>query len=540
MGNDNIPKVQKALVLQGGGALGAYEAGVFKAFYDTFYRGQEGGPFFDIVAGASIGAVNATILVSHAKNKKTWRGSSDTLHRFWGDISTPGRLSPPVWQPLMGWLDSGFFRQAWSLAAGAREVWNAYWAQFGPLLSKAGYYYYWPAALYFYRPDRLGPLASGDAARRYYAWRQFLALGTPNVLSPGMIQPDAKFLDPSSSLVRFDNSPLARVIEEYWLPSKAIATRLEDGEPRLLFVSVDLESGSTVTFDSYEKKMEVERGGGEAKGQEDEKATKKAGNSSKKMTTMTRRTVYGDDRATKYVIDYPDGLEMKHLMTSMSSHLRFEYPALEARDSGSSNGSGKAHTRHFWDGAYLSNTPLRELLQAHHDYWSKTRGLKEGVPKLQVYIVNLYSGEEKDVPAAPDEIQDRQYDILFQDRTRYDEKVAHIVSDYIGLGNSLKSLAERSISRISDGRARAAMEQELRAILDTRARSSTRDGRDRRYSSLLDGRFEVEVFRVQKLADGRRDIYGKAFDFSATSIKELLSQGESDALAQIKEGRVGW
>jgi hypothetical protein len=25
--------------------------------------------------------------------------------------------------------------------------------------------------------------------------------------------------------------------------------------------------------------------------------------------------------------------------------------------------------RYFWDGAYLSNTPLRELLQSHRDYW---------------------------------------------------------------------------------------------------------------------------------------------------------------------------
>ena len=29
-----IPKVQRALVLQGGGALGAYQAGVFKSLYE--------------------------------------------------------------------------------------------------------------------------------------------------------------------------------------------------------------------------------------------------------------------------------------------------------------------------------------------------------------------------------------------------------------------------------------------------------------------------------------------------------------------------
>jgi NTE family protein len=51
---------QRALVLQGGGALGAYEVGVFKALYDKLFTPGE--PLFDIVAGASIGAVNSCIL----------------------------------------------------------------------------------------------------------------------------------------------------------------------------------------------------------------------------------------------------------------------------------------------------------------------------------------------------------------------------------------------------------------------------------------------------------------------------------------------
>jgi hypothetical protein len=27
----------------------------------------------------------------------------------------------------------------------------------------------------------------------------------------------------------------------------------------------------------------------------------------------------------------------------------------------------------FWDGGFRSNTPLREVIQAHRDYWHKTR-----------------------------------------------------------------------------------------------------------------------------------------------------------------------
>ena len=62
--SQNIPKKQRALILQGGGALGAYEVGVFKAIYDKIIR-EEGDEakkgLFDIVAGASIGAIKCLL-----------------------------------------------------------------------------------------------------------------------------------------------------------------------------------------------------------------------------------------------------------------------------------------------------------------------------------------------------------------------------------------------------------------------------------------------------------------------------------------------
>ena len=72
----NEIRPQRALVLQGGGALGAYEAGVFKVLYELLTKqdkekGEER-PLFDIIAGTSVGAINAAILVSHvAENRKT-------------------------------------------------------------------------------------------------------------------------------------------------------------------------------------------------------------------------------------------------------------------------------------------------------------------------------------------------------------------------------------------------------------------------------------------------------------------------------------
>ena len=69
-----IKRVQRVLVLQGGGALGAYQAGVFKALYEKIKsedqsKGRHGRPLFDIVAGTSIGAINAAVLISYALSR---------------------------------------------------------------------------------------------------------------------------------------------------------------------------------------------------------------------------------------------------------------------------------------------------------------------------------------------------------------------------------------------------------------------------------------------------------------------------------------
>jgi hypothetical protein len=89
---------QRALVLQGGGALGAYDAGVFRALYNKLSKedkqnGESGRALFDIVVGTSSGAMNGAILVSHVKEKGTWEGSVEKLNAFWDYVST----DPDLW-----------------------------------------------------------------------------------------------------------------------------------------------------------------------------------------------------------------------------------------------------------------------------------------------------------------------------------------------------------------------------------------------------------------------------------------------------------
>src|SRR5581483_4977466 len=85
------PKRQRTLVFQGAVALGAYEAGVFKGLYERILEkdpASEQG-MFDIVAGTSSGAINASIVVSHVKQLKTWKGAADKLVNYWKHLSSP-------------------------------------------------------------------------------------------------------------------------------------------------------------------------------------------------------------------------------------------------------------------------------------------------------------------------------------------------------------------------------------------------------------------------------------------------------------------
>jgi NTE family protein len=75
-----------ALVLQGGGALGAYEFGAARALY------EEPGFAPELIAGVSIGAVTAALLGRAANGLKLL----EPLQSFWDEVKEPGLLFPPL------------------------------------------------------------------------------------------------------------------------------------------------------------------------------------------------------------------------------------------------------------------------------------------------------------------------------------------------------------------------------------------------------------------------------------------------------------
>ena len=55
-------------------------------------KGVRDKPFLDIVAGTSIGAINAAIIVSYVAENNTWEGSSERLNEFWEYLSKESPL----------------------------------------------------------------------------------------------------------------------------------------------------------------------------------------------------------------------------------------------------------------------------------------------------------------------------------------------------------------------------------------------------------------------------------------------------------------
>jgi NTE family protein len=467
-----IPKKQRALVLSGGGALGAYEIGVLKALCKKLEEENKNGnggekedrPLFDIVAGTSIGAMNASILVSNVvKRNKTWSQAVLELEDFWTNEKKTGKEG---------------------------------------LASTPDYGKWWWHDEKIEKPAS----ASSEAARRYYSVKEYLKHGTPNVCIHPSAEVDSKFADSDNLWLVYNIQPLQNSIERF--ADFPIATKFEENQPRLLVFSVDVAAGETVTFDSYGKAKRDEKGN-----------IKKY---IKKEIEYEWKTEYGKyiakEKRYENMIIYDGGIGIQHVIASYTVPEFYKYKEIDGRK--------------FWDGGILSNTPFREVLQAHRDYWinvleaqdeqnnDDSNNNRDRIPNLEVYIVILHPSKQADVPSDHDGVKDRHNDITYCDRNSYyDEKVADLITDYMDLVNKLKCLAMKH----------------FRSDVEKFLTSMTSTGHNRKYRDLLKGQFELtKVIRIER-ANDNESISGKVGDFTQDTIKQLITQGENDAYEILKK-----
>ena len=454
--NRNNKKKMRALVLQGGGSAGAFQAGAFKALYEKITRedkenGNEGRPLFDIIAGTSIGAINAAVLVSHVAENKTWKGSSEKLVEFWKYLSCP---TPDITKISANWKKEH---------------------------------------------DKNNPnAASAEAARRYYSIKEFLKSGAEKVYSPIMPpKEDEKFFDQANKRILYSKQPLQKSIEKF--VKFPIATSYEEGEPRLLVVSVDAAEGATVTFDSYEKGKDLNG--------KDIRKTVYYGQSSQEEKQQQQQPI---------VIEYDEGIKIQHVMASATLPEFFEYEEISGHK--------------FWDGGLLSNTPIRELIQAHKDFWEYKLDSKElensileeasfNVPDLELYMVNLWHSNDDVAPSDPDGMTDRLKDIKLHDQ--YYVKESILQTHYIHL---IERLIQLGISKKNNNN-NYELKKDINKILQNYTPSLDTTEKPKKYLDIIKTQFEITKIESIERRDDDDTISAKDGDFTSETINKLIRDG---------------
>jgi predicted acylesterase/phospholipase RssA len=469
---------QSGLVFQGGGALGAYQAGTYQEIYKHAKSNHPENRLFDIVAGTSIGAINASVLVGHyLKKGNSWEGSDKALLEFWEGLSSTSIADAIV---------------------GANPAIGLWWDYMHLLNPK---------------------VANAESARRFWSIFEFsfTTLGVPKMFRPTP-QRMYKFLNPFTDFLpwwRYDFEPLSNYLRSY--VDFPIKTDFADGQPRLLLTSVDVQDYTTaVVFDSYKKQHHAT---------EEVDATI-VDNPDLSGEWFSR---YGStDRP--HIVFY-NGIGVEQVLASALGKYSLNHPAIED--------SVTRTRREFWDGGYLSNTPLRELLSSHRRYWRESyrNNLKAGqrhnfveIPELEIYIVNLHPKVADSIPTEKDLIDNRENDIIFHDRTTFDEMVAYLRTDYVDMALKLIALAN------SNG-----LSSEVEHILSLEAKSIARmrgEFRSATYRDIVDGRAKVsKIWNIDR-RDSANATFGKTTDFTPLSIRELINEGRVDARISLNRMKI--
>jgi NTE family protein len=315
--NKNI-KLENVLILQGGGSLGAFGCGVFKALTNNNIK-------TDIVAGTSIGGINAAIIAGSKDEKHP----EQALEHFWLELS------------------EGFIN-----------------------LDKQG-------ENYFSVPSSS---STTDAEEHAIKKKQLMSFYSSAVFGNAkMFQPrwnkentlsDLAHFAPQNWTYMYDLSPLIKTLDKYIDYNKL----KPGGNPdlRLILTAVNILTAEPLTFDSFEQQIKP-----------------------------------------------------KHILAT-SAYPLYNFPWVEV-----DNGV------YAWDGGLLSNTPLREVIDA------------SPVNDKRICIVENYPKNVNALPKNLPEVYHRARDIIFSDKTEHNVAMAKVISRYLVYIEELYKVLENNIDRIN-------------------------------------------------------------------------------------------
>ena len=210
--------VENVLVLQGGGSLGAFACGVFKALVKKNVR-------IDIAAGTSIGAVNAAIIVGSKSDHP-----EKALEEFWMELAESNlNIIPDIFVFDYDSKSKKYISKKISAASANAAIFGI--------------------------PKMFTPIWS-----RWYPWRHDDA-DNNKTFNRGKTERSENyydFLNPRNWTYLYDHSPLAKTLDKYidYKKLNLAAAREELSEVRrLIITAVDVMTARPLIFDNA--KMEI-------------------------------------------------------------------------------------------------------------------------------------------------------------------------------------------------------------------------------------------------------------------------------------------
>jgi NTE family protein len=163
--------------------------------------------------------------------------------------------------------------------------------------------------------------------------------------------------------------------------------------------------------------------------------------------------------------------------------------------------------RYLWDGALLSNTPLREVIDA------------SPVLDKMVYLVNIFPHYQKELPQDLFEAWHRARDIIYTDKTDNNVRLSKIISRHLSL---LKEMHDLLMMITSNIKLKEKGNDDVELLKDRF------DKMELEYNKLARKRGAIikEIVRIER-PEKTHFLFEDA-DFSVATIKKLIRQGEDD------------
>ncbi len=410
--------MENVLILQGGGSLGAFGCGVYKAIASNSIK-------LDIVAGTSIGGVNAAIIAGSKYETHPERA----LEQFWLDLSE-GFVN----------LDKYFNNSFNYVSTDLNELFR----------SSFGYFYKHDLPRDRSRQEKEGYSSAivneneyvikMKQLRSFYSWAIFgnERMSKPR-WRPESVYTDPDYFTPQKWTYIYDQSPLVKTLDDYIDYDKLNP----NGNPnsRLILTAVNILTAEPLVFDSYRQQI-----------------------------------------------------TSKHILAACA------YPFYSFRWVEVEDGT------YAWDGGLLSNSPLREVIDA------------SPVNDKRVYLVENYPKRVDTLPKNLPEIHHRARDIIFTEKTEYNITMSKAITRYLRYIDELYQLIESHVDLTKVD------QKQLKKIR-------------RKYKKYKQERgAEIKgIFHITR-DEPFPHIYEDA-DFSPEAIKKLIREGEMKAKHALKEGK---